>query len=370
MTRLDAAVLAEFLAALRQCVPTGGGGGRPPPPPVAFRTTADGLTLSGGVAGVGLSRHLPGPGGDAAFAVPAHALQAVARDAAGEIEWTPTGAAGVRASWSGGGREVPAVDPAPAPAVVLAADWQPAGADFVRALRDAGRAVRREPDARYAYHRVLLDAPAGKVVATDGVNLFVHGGFGWTAPGPAAVPAVGVWAAGFWARAGDPAVAVGAAAVGVRAGPWAVTLPVDRAARFPAYGDLLARLRVPAARVTLTAADAAAWAAGLAAWAAADGPDEPVVLALADPPTLTRGATGPAGRLTAAGSAFAGRRAVRATTARAPLGRALALGFRTLTAVGVGHPLVALDGPRRYVWAALDPAPVPPRSAPRPGPTA
>jgi hypothetical protein len=42
------------------------------------------------------------------------------------------------------------------------------------------------------------------------------------------------------------------------------------------------------------------------------------------------------------------------TTAPAQLRLALALGFRTVTAVGVGHPLVALDGPRRFVWTTLD----------------
>ena len=347
MVRVDAAVVREFLAALGRSAPAGEG--RPPPAAVAVRAADGEATLAGRVAGVALTRRTPTPDGPAAFAVPAADLRAAAAGATGLVALAPAGGG------SAGASPLTPADPPPAA-------WQPAGAEFVRAMRDAAATAGRRADPRYAYHRVLVDGPAGKVVATDGGNLFARGGFAWAAADPVAVPAVGVWAAAFWAEAGGPGVAFAPDAVHVRAGPWAVALPVDRAARFPRYGEILARLRAPAARVTLAEGDAAAWAAALAARGKGGPADDPVTVALADPPALT---IGPNTRAVAAGSAFAGRRAVRVGTAARPLARALALGFRTLTAVGTGHPLVALDGPRRFVWATLDPPPR--RPGPRPG---
>ena len=348
MVRVDAAVVREFLAALGRSAPAGEG--RPPPAVVVVRAAAGEATLAGVVGGVTLTRRVPTPDGPAAFALPSADLRAAVEGATGLVTLAPA------AGGSAGASTTPPADPP-------AAAWQPAGADFVPAMRDAVAIAGRRPDYRYAYHRVLVDGPAGKVVATDGAALFARGGFAWAAAEPVAVPSVGVWAAALWAAAGDPEVAFLPDAVRVRAGPWAVALPIDRSARFPRYGEVLARLRAPAARVTLADADAAAWAAALAA-RGRDGPaDESVALALADPPALTPG-PGPAARVAAPGSAFAGRRAVRVGTAARPLAQALALGFRTLTAVGAGHPLVALDGPRRFVWATLDPPPQRPGTIP------
>jgi hypothetical protein len=231
-------------------------------------------------------------------------------------------------------------------------------------MRDAARVVGKAWAPRYAFHRVLLDAPLGKVVATDGSSLFLHSGFALVGAA-VAVPAVATWAAKVWAA---DAIAVGFsdAAVAVRCGAWTLHLPIDRSARMPSYGELLVRLRTPAARFTLTDDDADAWSGRLGAWVKSEGRDEPVVLTFADPPLLSRAGGADSDRVVAAASSFAGLRSVRATTAPAQLLRALALGFRTVTASGVGHPLVALDGARRFVWATLD-EPVRLKSKPQTG---
>lgn len=333
MIRLDAAVVAEFLAALRRCAPVGEA--RPSAAVVRCRTTAAEAVLTGRAAGVVLRRHIAGPFTPAVVELTAAELAAAAGRAIEAVELRGTGSR----STAGLSLAEPGI-------------WQPAGATFVGAMRDAARTASRAAHRSHEVHRVLLDVPAGKVAATDRMTLFVHGGFAWAAPRPVLLPAVGVWAAPFWRTAAEAEIAFAGDAVAVRAGPWSVSLPVDQSGRFPRYRELLNRLRIPAARIVLAEADATVWMAGLTAWRKGPSADEPVTVSFADPPTLS-GGTGSA-CLTAAASCFAGRRTVRIASSAGCLARALTLGFRTLCAVGPGQPLVALDGPRRFVWAPLD----------------
>jgi hypothetical protein len=359
MTRIASALLAEFLSVLRRCAPVGET--TRPPPLVAVRATGAGLTLVGTNGGVGLTARVEGRFEPAALACTADALQTVV---AGASEWV-----GFEVSGSGSllatrdlagptaGCQLTVIDPARVPDVPPPSHWQSIDPAFIQAMRDASRLAGRTSHYRHAYHRVLIDTPLGKVMATDGSSLHVHGGFALVGAA-IAVPAVAAWAAKVWAAADEVAVGFTEVAVAVRRGVWTLHLPIDRSARMPKYGEVLVRLRAPVARFTLSNADADAWSGRLGAWVKSEGRDEPVVLTFADPPTLSRAGGTDSDRVFAAASSFAGLRSVRATTDPAPLRRALSLGFRTVTAVGAGHPLVALEGPRRFVWATLD-EPVP-----------
>lgn len=301
----------EFASVLRRCSPVGEAAGAPPRIRVA---SANGVrTLVGWNGGVGLAHRVEG-------------------------DDTPLPA------------EFATADPHDAPDLPAACRAQSVGPAFVRAMRDAAGVVRRTADYRYAYHRVLLDAPLGRVAATDGVALFAHGGL--PVCGPAVMlPAVAAWASPVWRTADAVTVAVTPAHVVVTAGAWTMALPVDRAGRAPDYDALLARLRRPVARLDLSAPDAAAWADALGRGRPSRRAVVTATVAWAARPTLMLADAAPC---VAAASSAVGP-PVRVACGADRLRQALALGFRTLTTVGPGHPLVALDGPRRFVWVAHDP---------------
>ena len=82
-----------------------------------------------------------------------------------------------------------------------------------------------------------------------------------------------------------------------------------------------------------------------------------MTVSFADPPSLALDPPADPPNHPASTSAFVGRRSVEISCAADRLLQALKLGFRTLTTVGLGHPVAALDGPRRFVWATRDPHP-------------
>ena len=308
MTRSSMSPVDEFRAVLRRCTPVGETGKGSPR--VRMASTDGRRTLVGWNAGVGLTCRLePGNSTDA---------------------------------------DVSALsDPGPVPEFLTVPCGQTVGQTFVRAMRDTAGVVRRTADVRYAYHRVLVDARLGRVAATDGIALFAHGGLDIHGP-VVAVPAIAAWAAPIWRTDAAATVGITPDFVVVTAGAWAIALPVDRAARSPDYDAVLARLRRPVARLDLSSADAAAWAERLTRTRLARRTVVAATIAWTNPPSLAVADTSPA----VAGMSTAAGPPVRVTCAADRVRQALALGFRTLTTVGPGHPLVALDGPRRFVWVA------------------
>ena len=308
MTTLRAPDVGVFLSVLRRCVPVGETGETSPRVRMSM---TDGLsTLVGWNAGVGLTCRLePGNFTDADVS---------ALSDPGSVPEFPT---------------VPRVQ-----------DVDPA---FVRAMRDAAGVVRRTADVRYAYHRVLVDARLGRVAATDGITLITHGDLDIHGP-VVAVPAIAAWAAPIWRTYTAATVGITPDVVVVTAGAWAIALPVDRAVRSPDHDAVLARLRRPVARLDLTAVDATAWAERLTRARPARRTVVPATIAWTNPPSLAVADASP----TVAGMSTAAGPPVHVTCAADRVRQALTLGFRTLTTVGPGHPLVALDGSRRFVWVA------------------
>jgi hypothetical protein len=328
------------------------------------KSRGDGVLLIGRNGGVGLTHRIVGRFEPGDFALSADGLQAALPAAGTNVGFDvkhPEVVALVCEGESSSSGPLPTVDRSRVPELEFSTRPRPVGPDFLRALRDASRLVRRTADHRYAFHRVLFDAPLGRVVATDGVALFVHGG--WPMTGPAvAVATLPAWSSPVW-ESHSLAVGVDAGRVVVRCGAWAVSLPVDRAARMPRYDELLARLRRPAGRLALSEADAAAWVRALSRCHASLRRSEPVTVVFADRPSLLLVPSSDPTPHPAPTSSFVGPRALRVGCDADRLLHALRLGFRTVAAAGIGHPLVALDGPRRFVWAAHDPtapSPTPP----------
>src|SRR5438477_1564160 len=116
---------------------------------------------------------------------------------------------------------------------------------FLGAFAEAVRTAARD-GGRFALTRVQLRGKAGQVVATDGRQLLVQGGFALPWAEDVLVPAVP--ALGARELAGEGPVTVGRSGghVLLGVGPWTFALPVDRAGRFPAVEGVTPAGNAPA----------------------------------------------------------------------------------------------------------------------------
>jgi hypothetical protein len=225
--------------------------------------------------------------------------------------------------------------------------------EFLQALDQAARTTARE-SVRYALSRLQLRGKAGEIVATDGRQLLVQGGFTLPWPDTILVPRVPAFGAREVAGAGAVAAGRTKGHVAVRVGPWTFLLAIDAQSRFPNVEDVIPRASAGASRLRLDPQDAAFLAANLPRLPGGDDDSSPVTLDLHKDVCL-RGRNEKQGtselaltRSTATGPP------VRVCTDRRYLVRAVQLGFTELEVPGVDKPLVCRKDARVYVWMPLD----------------
>jgi hypothetical protein len=192
------------------------------------------------------------------------------------------------------------------------------------------------------------------VVATDGRQLLIQGGFAFPFADEVLVPRVAL----FGAR-GLPAAEVLVARsedhVLFRVGPWTVALAIAKGGRFPNVDAVVPSPGGSSTRWRLGPGEAKALAQALPKLPGADEELAPVTVDLGQPAAV-RARAGGQGRpteLPLPASAVAGK-AVRFVTDRQYLARALRLGFDTFEVLGPGRPVACRDGRRAYLWMTLD----------------
>jgi hypothetical protein len=325
---------------------------RDAPPFVLLRQGPDGLSLTSWRGDVGLRWRRPGASDPAAVAFPADHL--AASTGAADVTVTAIGPGRAEARWVDRDgeqvRPLPTVDPdrvGPLP--------EPAGptaslpGSLLTAYGEAVRTAARD-GGRFALTRVLLRGKAGQVVATDGQQLLVQGGFAFPWTDDLLVPAVPALAARELATEGAVTAGRSAGHVLVAVGPWTFALAVDRTGRFPQVEGAIPRGEA-AAWCTFDRGEVPGLVAAVADLPGRDDPDAPVTLDLAERVAI-RAADGEKVAEVVAAKAFATGR-TRAAFNRRYLIRALGLGLSTVEVFGDGKPVVARDTNRTYVWAAL-----------------
>ncbi|HEX5270517.1 MAG TPA: hypothetical protein VFW33_08535, partial [Gemmataceae bacterium] len=223
----------------------------------------------------------------------------------------------------------------------------------------ASRVAAREAT-RFAITRVLLRGKGGQVVATDGRQLLIQGGFplpwdddvlvprlplldlpGVPLPGPAGL-----------ARAGDHLI--------LRVGDWTFWLAPDTQGRFPDFEGAVPRER-GGSRLRLDPHDAAFLVAALPKLPGRDDDHAPVTLDLGTPPAVRARAAngGPAAEVVLARSESSGP-PVRVAVDRQYLLRAAQLGFAAIQVPRPEVPLLCREADRTYLWMPLEPGAVVP----------
>lgn len=234
--------------------------------------------------------------------------------------------------------------PAPPTAVACPADLLDALAEAA-ATTDAG-------STRYALGCLQLRGGTGEVVATDGRQVLIQGGFRLPWAGDPLVPATPLFASRELPR--DRPVEVGrtGAHVMIRAGAFTAWLAV-REGRFPRVEHAVPDGNAPATRLRLAPRDAEFLARALDRLPGGEAPSAPVTLDLNGQVAVrARAAGGPVTELVLGRSGFTGA-PVRLVTDRGYLARALRLGFADVRVGGPEEPVACRDGRRAYLWQPL-----------------
>jgi hypothetical protein len=362
MIALPRALARQFRAVLRRSLldqePRGSW------PLLLCRAGKDGLVLQACQGDVAVRYHLQGACPPEAIAFRASVLAEFEgrRDDPVELEQVAFGKG--QARWTDGGVprviDLETVVPDSAPAFPgLPKQFTPMPPGLIQALDEAIKATARE-SVRFALARIQLRGKTGEIIATDGRQLLIQGGFPFPWTDTVLVPRVPAF--GSRELAGEEPVAVGRTKthVAVKLGTWTFLLALDTQSRFPNVEAVIPRTRAGASRLHLDPQDAAFLAANLPKLPGGDD-NSPVTLDLHAPVAL-RGRDEKQGitELVLARSMASGP-PVRLCTDRRYLVRAVKLGFAEVELPGVDKPLVCRNGARLYVWMPLgDSAAIPP----------
>jgi hypothetical protein len=325
---------------------------------VLCRTGDDGLVLQACQGDLAVRYHLDGARPSEAIAFRASVLAEFEgrRDDPVQLEQVSFGKG--QARWSDGSVprviDLETIVPESAPEFpAVPKQFTPMPAGFLQALDEAAKTTARE-SVRFALIRLQLRGKTGAIIATDGRQLLVQGGFPFPWSDMVLVPRVPAFGTRELAEEGEVAVGRTKSHVAVRTGCWTFLLAIDTQSRFPEVEAVIPRTSAATSRLSLDPQDAAFLAANLPKLPGGDGDGASVTLDLGASVAL-RGRDEKHGvtelvlvRSTASGPP------VRLCTDRRYLVRAAKLGFSEVDVPGADKVLVCRDDQRTYVWMPLD----------------
>jgi hypothetical protein len=341
------------------------GGPRGPCPAVLAHAGPEGLTVRACLDEAALQYHRPGdfPPGSVAF--PADALTLFEGPDEAPVRLGEVEAGQGQASWPEAGltRTAPFATLAPErlpPFPDLPPKLVCPGSGFLAALADAVQTAARDP-ARLAIMRLLLRGRGGEVVATDGRQLLVQGGFTFPWKEDVLVPALPAFSGKGPPSDGEVQVGRTASHVGIAAGPWTFLLAIDGEGRFPNYQEVIPRPHAGGTRVVIDPQDGALLLGALPRLPGKEGKHGPVTLELGEAVCVrARDEGGDQDSEVLLPRSRASGPEVSLVSDRLYLLRALKLGFGEVEVVSPDQPLVCRDDRRTFLWMPLSSTPAPP----------
>jgi hypothetical protein len=210
----------------------------------------------------------------------------------------------------------------------------------------------REPT-RFALNCLQLRG-RGDIAATDGHHILIQAGFTFPWTDNLLIPARPLLGCKEL-DTGEP-VQIGFAGdwVTLGIGPWLISLKINREARFPKIDDCLPQSETAKSHLTIAPADAEFLRHSLPGLPCNDPQYEPVTLDLNGCVIIRGQSEQNAGtsELLLSNSRFNGD-AIRLSSNRRYLARAINLGFREVHLNSADSPVLCQDERRRYVWALL-----------------
>jgi hypothetical protein len=234
---------------------------------------------------------------------------------------------------------------------------------FLRALADAAATAAKESD-RYATARIQLRGRTGEIVATDGRQMLLQGGFTLPWTDDVLIPARSIFGARDLLDEGPIEMGRTKTDLTLRVGACTLVLRLDLDGRFPNAEAVVPKLGAVKSRLRFDSADAAYLADALPNLPGFEDEHAPVTLQLGERVTVQAwpAAGGPAVEVLLARSSLKGA-PTRVSTDRQYLRRALRLGFTELQVTKADAPVCCRDRSRCYLWVPLDPATTMPADA-------
>ena len=227
--------------------------------------------------------------------------------------------------------------------------------DLWTALREAAASTDPNPT-RAALSCIQFRSGEGKIVATDGQQALMQSGFSFPWSEDLLVPASNVF--GCRELPSDQSIYVGKTEdwVTFKTGPWAISLKLEKDARFPDVTRHFSDPRAALSRLCLAPDDGDFLTDALPRLPCEEETNCPVTLDL-NGQVLIRGRAADSSRateLTLSNSRLEGD-PITINSNREYLLRALRLGFREVLLYGNEQPALCDDGRRQLVWALLTP---------------
>ncbi len=193
---------------------------------------------------------------------------------------------------------------------------------------------------------------SGDVVATDGRQILIQGGFRFPWDDDLLIPHTPLFSCRGLPR--DQPVSVGKSDSHVvfRTGDWTIWLTIKSDARYPRIADVIPDERSPASRLRLAPEDAAFLEQALDRLPGGEAMNAPVTLDLNGRVSVRAQDRGSVTELILARSRYGGEPA-RVSTSRQFLSRAMRLGFTEVQVQSPDDPVVCRDPHRIYLWQPL-----------------
>jgi hypothetical protein len=207
---------------------------------------------------------------------------------------------------------------------------------------------------RFALTNLQLRGKQGQIVATDGRHAFRQSGFVIPCVGDLLVPRTRVFSSKELDATSPVRIGYAQNWAVFSVAPWTIWLAIDTEGRFPQTDDLWPIAERATSRVELSDEDARFLAARIGCLPGDQEVNFPVTLDL-NGEVIVRGKSTDQPHptdLVLSSSIYNGppRRVI---TSRLFVARALRLGFRQFLFFGEASPLLAVDGPRQYLWMPL-----------------
>jgi hypothetical protein len=239
------------------------------------------------------------------------------------------------------------------PFPATAADWTPTAADLLTALTEACETCTDDTP-RYALNCVQLRGTVHQVVATDGHQLLIRGGFGFPWDGDLLIRGSSIFACKAFPRDQPFHVAKTETHVLLKLGQWTIFCEIQKQCRFPRVDDVVPANGTITSRVNFDAEDARFLAAVLARLPRGEELNSPATIELNGKVTIRARETehSQVTEVVLNGSNYSGL-PINISMNRSFLHRALSLGFREIGFASVESPIVCRHSNSIYAWQPL-----------------
>ncbi len=233
--------------------------------------------------------------------------------------------------------------------------WSEVPADLLTALAEATM-TSAEDDTRYALSCLLLKEGRNghEVVATDGRQVLICGGFSFPWSGDVLIRRSPVFAARDLPRDQPWSIGRTETHIALKCGPWTILLEVQTSARFPRVDMVFPDPDAITSRLRIDPLDASFLSDALGRLPGSDAVNAPVTVDLNGRIAVrARGSeTDPTTELVLSRSSYGGPQ-VRFQTNRDYLARAVRLGFAEVAIIDSESPIVCRNGRQAYAWQPL-----------------